>query len=96
VFRETARVLVPGGRLAIADIIATRRLPESVTSNAALWSACIGGAAPEVDYRAALDDAGLALRTIREVSQYRFLTDQARNASREYGVRAVTLRADLR
>jgi arsenite methyltransferase len=96
VFRETARVLVPGGRLAIADIIATRRLPESVTSNADLWSACVGGAAPEVDYRAALDDAGLALRTIREVSQYRFLTDQARNASREYGVRAVTLRADLR
>jgi arsenite methyltransferase len=94
VFREAARVLAPDGRLAVADIIATRALPGSVTGNADLWSACIGGAAPEVDYLFAIDEAGLVVRTMREVPQYQFLTDQARNASREYGVRAVTLRAD--
>src|SRR5262249_49522537 len=57
--RQAARVLAPGGRLAVADIIATRALPGSVTGNADLWSACIGGAAPEVDYRFAIDSAGL-------------------------------------
>jgi arsenite methyltransferase len=91
VFAEAARVLVPGGRLAIADIVATRPLPETVTCNADLWSACIGGAAPEVDYRAMIEDAGLGIDTVRDVPEYQFLTTQAQNASRTYGVRAITL-----
>ena len=49
-----------------------------------------------MDYRVAIDDAGLVVRAMREVPQYQFLTGQARNASREYGVRAITLRADCR
>ena len=93
VFREVLRVLRPGGRLAIADIVATRPLPESVTGNADLWAACIGGAVAEVDYRAAIDAAGLKLQTLRDVPNYQFLTDQARNASLTYGVRATTLAA---
>lgn len=94
VFREVARVLTPGGRLAIADIVTTRPLPEAVTCNADLWSACIGGAAPEADYHAAIEAAGLTIGTVREVPQYQFLTTQARNASDTYGVRAVTLAAE--
>ena len=94
VFAEAARVLAPGGRLAMADIVATRPLPETVTCNADLWSACIGGAAPEADYRAAIEAAGLKIDTVREVPEYQFLTAQARNASREYGVRSITLAAD--
>jgi arsenite methyltransferase len=94
VFAEAARVLAPGGRLAIADIIATRPLPDTVTCNADLWSACIGGAAPEVDYRAAIGAAGLTIDPVREVPEYQFLTAQARNASRVYGVRAITLAAN--
>ena len=94
VFAEAARVLAPGGRLAIADIVATRPLPQAVTCNADLWSACIGGAAPEVDYRAAIEAAGLKIDTVREVPEYQFLTTQAQNASREYGVRSITLAAN--
>src|SRR5436190_18097149 len=94
VFAEAARVLAPGGRLAIADIVATRPLPETVTCNADLWSACIGGAAPETDYRAAITNAGLRIDTLREVVEYQFLTTQAQNASRTYGVRAITLAAN--
>jgi SAM-dependent methyltransferase len=94
VFAEAARVLAPGGRLAIADIIATRPLPETVTGNADLWAACIGGAAPEIDYRAAIEAAGLKIDTVREVPEYQFLTSQAQNASREHGVRSITLSAD--
>ena len=93
VFAEAARVLAPGGRIALADIVSTRPLPETVTCNADLWSACIGGAAPEADYRAAIDKAGLRIDIVREVPEYQFLTTQARNASREYGVRAITLAA---
>jgi len=91
VFAEAARVLAPGGRLTLADIVATRPLPETVTCNADLWSACIGGAAPEADYRAAVEAAGLHIDTVREVPEYQFLTTQAQNASRTYGVRAITL-----
>ena len=93
VFAEAARVLAPRGRLAVADIVATRPLPETVTCNADLWSACIGGAAPETDYRAAIDAAALRIDTLREVPEYQFLTTQAQSASRTYGVRAVTLTA---
>jgi arsenite methyltransferase len=93
VFAEATRVLAPGGRLAVADIVTTRPLPETVTCNADLWSACIGGAVPEVDYRAAIENAGLCIDTVREVPEYQFLTAQAQNASREYGVRAITLTA---
>jgi arsenite methyltransferase len=93
VFAEATRVLAPTGRLAVADIVATHPLPEPVTCNADLWSACIGGAAPETDYRAAIEKAGLRIDTLREVPEYQFLTTQARNASREYGVRAITLAA---
>jgi arsenite methyltransferase len=64
-----------------------------VTCNADLWSACIGGAAPETDYRAAIEKAGLRIATLREVHEYQYLTSQAQNASREYGVRAITLTA---
>jgi arsenite methyltransferase len=46
VFAEAARVLRPGGRLAIADIVTDRQLTESIVCNADLWASCIGGAGP--------------------------------------------------
>jgi ubiquinone/menaquinone biosynthesis C-methylase UbiE len=94
VFREAARVLVPGGRLAIADIVTDTALPQAVTCNADLWSACIGGAAPQADYRTAIDNAGLKITTLRDVPHYQFLTEQAQNAGSAYGVRSITLAAD--
>lgn len=44
VFREIARVLAPGGRLYLADVIVARELKLEVRSNPELWAACIGGA----------------------------------------------------
>jgi ubiquinone/menaquinone biosynthesis C-methylase UbiE len=58
VYREAFRILKPGGRLAIADVIATAPLPADVQQNLALVSACVGGAATIDDTRAMLDEAG--------------------------------------
>lgn len=58
VYREAYRILKPGGRLAIADIVATAPLPQEVQKNLALVSACIGGAATMDDTVKMLEDAG--------------------------------------
>ncbi|WP_416137820.1 methyltransferase domain-containing protein [Halomonas sp. HK25] len=93
VFAEAARVLKPGGRLALADIVTESPLPESVSCNATLWAACIGGASQQDDYRAAIEAAGLTIRTLREHPEYRFLTDSARGASETWGVKSISLLA---
>jgi arsenite methyltransferase len=91
VFREIARVLKSAGRLAISDIVTERQLTESITCDASLWAACIGGAAQEDDYRAAIEAAGLELGTVRENPEYRFLSKSAQGATREFGVKSVSL-----
>jgi len=58
VYRDAFRVLKPGGRLAIADIVATAPLPDEIQKNLALVSACIGGAATIEDTRQMLGAAG--------------------------------------
>ncbi len=58
VFREAFRVLKPGGRLAIADVVATRPLPEAVRQKLAAIGACIGGATPIDELRALLAEVG--------------------------------------
>ena len=57
-YREAFRVLKPGGRLSISDILAKQPLPEEVRSDLALVSACIGGAATVKETRRALSEAG--------------------------------------
>jgi SAM-dependent methyltransferase len=60
VFREIARVLKPGGRLAVSDIALKRPLPEEIGKNLLAYVGCIAGAIPIEDYRASLRDAGFA------------------------------------
>jgi SAM-dependent methyltransferase len=92
VFAEAARVLRPGGRLAIADIVSEQELKESIVCDADLWASCIGGAAQEDAYLEAIGAAGLSIQEVRE-NPYRFISDQARNASQKYGVKSVSLLA---
>jgi SAM-dependent methyltransferase len=91
VFAEAARILKPGGRLALADIVTEVQLPEGITCNATLWAACIGGALQVNDYVAAIESAGLRLRQLRDNPQYRFISDNAQGATRKYGVKSVSL-----
>jgi arsenite methyltransferase len=94
VFREIARLLSPGGRLAIADIVTDVLLPETISCNTTLWAACIGGAWQVELYRQAIEDAGLRVVEEQVNDQYRFLSDNAQGATKKFGVKSVSLRAD--
>jgi arsenite methyltransferase len=93
VFREAARLLKSGGRLAISDIVTDTALPESVVCNADLWAACIGGAAQRDAYRAAIEAAGLVVRTVQDNPEYRFISDRALGATTKFGVKSVSILA---
>jgi arsenite methyltransferase len=92
VFQEVARVLRPGGRMAIADIVSEQALKESIVCDADLWASCIGGATQQDAYRDAIEGARLRVEEIRE-APYEFISDRARNASEKYGVKSVSLLA---
>jgi arsenite methyltransferase len=96
VFAAAARSLRPGGRLALADIVSAKQLPEGVTCDASLWAACIGGAMQSDDYRAAIEAAGFEIETWRENSAYRFVSERADNATQKYGVTSISLLARRR
>jgi arsenite methyltransferase len=92
VFREAARVLKPGGRLGISDIVSEQQLKESIVCDADLWASCIGGAAQQDAYREAIEGAGLRIDDLR-ANPYEFISDRARDASVKYGVKSVSLLA---
>lgn len=58
VLREAFRVLKPGGRFAVSDIVVRRPLPEAAQKSMALWTGCIAGALLEADYVQKLRNAG--------------------------------------
>jgi SAM-dependent methyltransferase len=58
VFREAFRVLAPGGRLAIADIVATREIPDDIRNDLKAYAGCVSGAALVEDVEALLHEAG--------------------------------------
>jgi ubiquinone/menaquinone biosynthesis C-methylase UbiE len=91
VFREAARLLRRGGRLALADIVTEVQLPEGITCDATLWAACIGGAMQVAGYTAAIESAGLRVRQLRDNPQYQFISRNAQGAARKYGVKSVSL-----
>src|SRR6476661_5676127 len=93
VFSEVARLLKSGGRFAISDIVTEVQLPESIVCNSTLWAACIGGAAQQDNYRQMIAAAGLRLVTVEDNPQYQFISDNAKGASKKFGVKSVSLLA---
>jgi ubiquinone/menaquinone biosynthesis C-methylase UbiE len=93
VFREAARLLKSGGRLAISDIVTEVQLSESIVCDSTLWAACIGGAAQQDDYRSRIEAAGLAVVKVEDNPAYQFISENARGASRKFGVKSISLLA---
>lgn len=77
VFREVARVLKPGGRMVVSDIVLARPLPEAVAGDLFAWAGCVAGAMLRDDYFAALAAAGLGdVEIVRDIDYVATISDK--------------------
>lgn len=70
VLREAFRVLRPGGRFAVSDIVLLREIPERLRSIVGLWTGCISGALRDADYLDKLAAAGFADASVQVTREY--------------------------
>ncbi len=84
VLREAFRVLKPGGRFAVSDVVVRGAVPAAVRKSMLLWVGCIAGALEEEDYRAKLIGAGFADVSIEPTRIYN--VEDARQFLSEAGV----------
>ena len=70
VLREAFRVLRPGGRFAVSDVVTRGEVPDHLRRNMLLWVGCIAGALEEGDYRSRLKEAGFEQVTIEPTRIY--------------------------
>ena len=94
VFREAWRVLKPGGRLAISDVVASTELPASMRDDPYLHSACVAGASLVGELQSWLADAGFAEIRIRPKDESRqFIKDWVPGSGVEDYVVSATIEA---
>ncbi|MDM8000078.1 MAG: arsenite methyltransferase [Dehalococcoidia bacterium] len=85
VFREAFRVLKPGGRLTISDIVSEKRVPAALRDDVDAWSACIAGALQKSEYLRKMADAGFGkvqvtaerdfyVETVEDGKKHKFLS----------------------
>ncbi len=67
VFNEAFRVLAPGGKLAVSDIVTDGELPESIRKSLSAWAGCVAGAVDAKDYIAMMESVGFTDISIKPV-----------------------------
>ena len=71
VLREAFRVLKPGGRFAVSDVITLGEIPDEIRQSVLLWVGCVAGALEENEYRTKLASAGFEKIEIEPTRVYR-------------------------
>jgi ubiquinone/menaquinone biosynthesis C-methylase UbiE len=72
VLKEAFRVLRPGGRFAVSDVVCRGEVPDAIRRNMELWVGCIAGALEENEYRRLLQEAGFAEVDVEPTRIYEF------------------------
>ena len=80
VLREAFRVLKPGGRFAVSDVVTRGQMPEAARRSMELWVGCVAGALSEDEYRAKLQAAGFTDVEIERTREYEIEGAQAASA----------------
>jgi arsenite methyltransferase len=94
VFAEAFRVLKPGGRLAVSDVVATAKLPEALANSLAAHAGCIAGAVDVADLKAMLAGAGFSAVRIAVNEQSRdFIRDWLPGSGAEAYVASAAIEA---
>jgi hypothetical protein len=83
VLAEAFRVLRPGGRFAVSDVVVRGEVPAAVRRSVELWIGCVAGALEEADYRAKLAKAGFEDIEVEPTRIYR--AEDARDFLRQAG-----------
>jgi SAM-dependent methyltransferase len=88
VFREAFRVLKPGGRLAISDVVAVKPMPRGLAESVEALTGCIAGSASMEDLRALLSDAGFEAVQIQPRTESRTVIAHCMPGAEDYVVSA--------
>jgi len=94
-FREIFRVLKPGGRLQLADIVVQEDVGAVCGLNPQLWADCIGGAAVEDEYLRTIRGTGFRdVRVVRRVDYFsKSGSDSTRRLTKSFGAESVVVAA---
>ncbi len=87
VFGEAYRVLRPGGRVMVSDIVLMKELPEDIRNSLAAYAGCVAGASRKEDYLATIAEAGF--KDVEVISEQSFSSGELEGAILSVNVRAV-------
>lgn len=93
VLAEAFRILRPGGRLAVADVVVRGEMPEEIRRSVELWAGCVAGALEEEEFRGLLREAGFLGVEIEPTRVYR--VEEARGFLEEAGLDPEEVAAEL-
>jgi SAM-dependent methyltransferase len=86
VLREAFRVLKPGGRFAVSDVVVRGPVPAGIRKSIELWIGCLAGALEESEYRSKLESAGFSGISLEVTRVYK--VDDARDMLAQAGIDA--------